>query len=786
MTTQEQVDVAGGGPYTPTGNSDFSTKDHDEDRARNMDDRIHRSESWLELNYWPMWERTWESYSGYRQPITLNDPTIAPPMNLDGAFASDSVAILRQASSRIKRQDRTDGLPVLWNACQRMVARVNANVPIITCRSQDTARADRLSASYMYFYDKAQRKSRVVNKTLTSAWITGWGPNSWGWDDTTIKRVRLVRPERMTDDMIAAVLETYEPQLVPIIEDIANAASLDPNDQEAMDDAALQAIPVLAQQYGHKGRLRIIYDERGYVGPSVKYTFPGDIFPEPEFDTLSTCAYVGEYMRVGIEWFQELYERHKLPDGNYDPDLARRIELVMTDKPNGEPRGIGTQSERLRLNMYNLVKRSAATNPANESVNSDDIEVRWSIHKIEYPGRGGDDATVEYKCGDIWLGHFYYPYLIGDGKIARTELRIVDNILGGPGDSPAHHIVSLADMYAQSFFQRHDLIDAISRPLLWTDDAALWSNPEFFTRNTSGFRVVYTRGGGKSFGFEQSGPAIASALSSMNTDESSMKLISSTVGDNNLSNMAELQPNQNDTATGARIMDRNAAIMSGQTTSMFVQKIGEDCEMMRELLRSELNEDLALDLGQYHLMTGQSSQLEDVETSMVTMEPEDYEDDGEIIVDSTSMFPDAKMNKVNEANLVYGLAKENPDKMHIDEAIKDVLKAMGKGKDIERLMIPPPPPGSPAQANPMAALQGLMGGKGGPADGKQNSGPPSEPGQGPANTNPTSPVPGGGGGGKPNGIPPITVPGLQLPGNVAGGGVELEGQLASRGGVPLT
>jgi hypothetical protein len=327
----------------------------------------------------------------------------------------------------------------------------------------------------------------------------------------------------------------------------------------------------------------------GYVGPSVKYTFPGDIFPEPEFDTLSTCAYVGEYMRVGIEWFQELYERHKLPDGNYDPDLARRIELVMTDKPNGEPRGIGTQSERLRLNMYNLVKRSAATNPANESVNSDDIEVRWSIHKIEYPGRGGDDATVEYKCGDIWLGHFYYPYLIGDGKIARTELRIVDNILGGPGDSPAHHIVSLADMYAQSFFQRHDLIDAISRPLLWTDDAALWSNPEFFTRNTSGFRVVYTRGGGKSFGFEQSGPAIASALSSMNTDESSMKLISSTVGDNNLSNMAELQPNQNDTATGARIMDRNAAIMSGQTTSMFVQKIGEDCEMMRELLRSELN-----------------------------------------------------------------------------------------------------------------------------------------------------------------------------------------------------
>jgi hypothetical protein len=279
-------------------------------------------------------------------------------------------------------------------------------------------------------------------------------------------------------------------------------------------------------------------------------------------------------------------------------------------------------------------------------------------------------------------------------------------------------------------------------------------------------------------------------MSTMNSDESAMKLIQSTTGDSNLGNMAELAPNQNETATGARIMDRNTAIMSGQTTSMFVQKIGEDCEMMRELLRSELNEDLALDLGQYHLLSGQSAKLEDMETSMVTMEPEDYEDDGEIIVDSTSMFPDAKQNKVNEANLVYSLAKENPDKMHIDECIKDVLKAMGKGKDIGRLMIPPPPPGSPeadAQANPMAALQGLMG-KGGPPDGQSKdsgppSGPPNQPGgppQGAGNTNPTSPVPAGGG--KANGIPPVAVPGLKLPGNA---GPQLEGQLASRGGVPL-
>jgi hypothetical protein len=213
-----------------------------------------------------------------------------------------------------------------------------------------------------------------------------------------------------------------------------------------------------------------------------------------------------------------------------------------------------------------------------------------------------------------------------------------------------------------------------------------------------------------------------------------------------------------------------------------VQKIGEDCEMMRELLRSELNEDLALDLGQYHMLSGQSAKLQEVDESMVTMEPEDYEDDGEIIIDSTSIFPDAKQNKVNEANLIYGLAKENPDKMHIDECIKDVLKAMGKGKDISRIMIPPPPPGSEeanAQANPMEALKGALQGKGGPPNGQANAAPnqPGGPPQGPANTNPTSPVPAGGAAGNANGVPATSVPGTAAP--------ELEGQQASHGGVPL-
>jgi len=771
MTQEEQDSVAGGGRYIPTGNDDFATGDHDADRVNIMDTRISRSEQWLENNYWRTWEKTCESYYGYRQPLLLNDPTIATPATMDGAFASDSVAILRAASNRVKRQDRTDGLPILWNACSRLVARVNANVPIITCRSQNAERADKLASSYMYFYDKAQRKSRIVNKTLISSFITGWGPNAWGWDDTQIKRVRLVRPERMTDDMIAAVLDTYKPQLVPIIEDIATAASVDPNDEQAMDDVALQAIPVLAQTYGHKGRLRLIYSERGYVGPSVKYLFPGDVYPEPEFDTLGNCAYVGTYMRVGIEWFQELYERHKLPNGEYDPELATRINKVMEEQPNGDVRSIGSQSERLRSNMYSLLKRVTPQEPTNTSATADDIEVRWGIHKIEYPGKGGDDATVEYKCGNIWLGHFYYPFLIGDGKIAMTELRIVDSIFGGPGDSPAHRIVSLADMYAQSFFQRHDLIDAISRPLLWTDDAALWSNPEFFTRNTSGFRVVYTRGGGKSFGFEQSGPAIASAMSTMNSDDSAMKLIQSTMGDSNLGNQAELVGGQNDTATGAKIMDRNTAILSGQTTSMFVQKVGDDCEMMREILRSELNEDLDLDLGHYHMLNGQADRLEDMGNSMVTMEPEDYEEDGEIIVDASSMFPDARKNKVDDANLVYSLAKENPDKMHIDEAIKDVLKAMGKGKDITRLMIPAPPPGSPeanAQANPMEALMGAVKGKQGNANAPDR---PAPSGSQPPPGGPATPTPpGSAGGGKSNGHPAPP---------------PMEGQQASMGGVPL-
>ena len=157
--------------------------------------------------------------------------------------------------------------------------------------------------------------------------------------------------------------------------------------------------------------------------------------------------------------------------------------------------------------------------------------------------------------------------------------------------------------------------------------------------------------------------------------------------------------------------------------------------------------------------------------SMVTMEPEDYEEDGEIIVDASSMFPDARKNKVDDANLVYSLAKENPDKMHIDEAIKDVLKAMGKGKDITRLMIPAPPPGSPeanAQANPMEALMGAVKGKQGNANAPDR---PDPSGSQPPPGGPATPTPpGSAGGGKSNGHPAPP---------------PMEGQQASMGGVPL-
>lgn len=696
MTQSEQQDLAGGGPVPHESISSQSGSQYSEDDLYNIaHERITRSRNWRADNYDVIWAKTIQSYYSIREPILKADSQPVGMRERETMYASDSVAILQKAATRIKRQERTDGLPVLWNACQRLVARVNANIPTITCRGRNIQRSERVSQSLMYYWDKAQRKSRVINRTLTQAWLTGMTVNRWTWDDSVSKRRIFVRPSHITDDQYAAVLEQYEPQLAPIMEALVQETGTDANDDESMDALMGEAVNVLAEQFGHKGRLPLVYNERGYVGPSAKFIYCGDLYPEPEYETLGQAAYVGEFMRVGLDWFHALFVEH----GDTDPGLQARLNRLMEEKPNGSVRTIGGDDEQLRGRMYDLMARVTAQAPP---TNSDDIEARWNVYRIDYPGRGGEDATVEYICEGVWLGHFYYPYLLSEGGIALTEMRIVESILGGPGDTPAHRILPLADMYAQSVLQRYDLLDAISRPLIWTKDPALFNNPDQWIRNTSGFRVILSRGGAGSFGFEQSGPAIASAMATLSgSDEPMMKIIQSTTGDTNLTGMAEIDPSQNETATGAKLLQRQTDLLSGQTTSMFVQYVGAGAEMCKQLARSELTEDLELNDANYHSSHGPSRYVRgiddpSVEASRTTVEPEDFQDDGELIVDATSIFPEAKEQKFAEADALYQLAKENETVMNVRETLKDLLIVMGKGKDLDRYLLPEQPPIDPA------------------------------------------------------------------------------------------
>ena len=93
--------------------------------------------------------------------------------------------------------------------------------------------------------------------------------------------------------------------------------------------------------------------------------------------------------------------------------------------------------------------------------------------------------------------------------------------------------------------------------------------------------------------------AHAAIMTGLQNDQSIMRNIQYAVGESNLSAMSNVDPQQARTATGARIMAFNQDTLTKEELAMNNESLKADAEMMRQLCRSELGDELTLDLSPY-------------------------------------------------------------------------------------------------------------------------------------------------------------------------------------------
>jgi len=187
--------------------------------------------------------------------------------------------------------------------------------------------------------------------------------------------------------------------------------------------------------------------------------------------------------------------------------------------------------------------------------------------------------------------------------------------------------------------------------------------------------------------------AMAAAASSLQDEQGIMRLVQMLTGESNMSMAANVDPQQNRTATGARLLQANLDVLSKDLIDMFaLSSLAPDGEMMYLLNRSELSEPIEFNGAKYNRLY--SSGSDPLREQWLKIEPAHFQMDGEVVPEVGSTLADDDEARVSKATMLFQAAMSAPQLFNLEKARDEFLIAHGKGREIAQWAAPqqPPPP----------------------------------------------------------------------------------------------
>ncbi len=617
-------------------------------RAGEVMERLRHSAHYMQTRYYSEWEQSIKAYRCQRDP------------ELDHNGKPDPT----QTSL---------GMPDTFGYTRRVVARSTAQLPQFRFKARNERLRDLIGHTLMYQWDKAGLQMQQKKHMLQTA-LLGWSVRAWYWCRNKTMRRRRVNP--INQSSWPEIKKSYGIDLAAI------QANLPPEEAGA---ATAEIIANLLLEHGRGDYLPIEYEYIPYEGPSCEFVLAADVFPDPDADNLQKGFLITRRTR-SLSWLREQQQFYK----SSDPQIAQNIEEMIRDLPGGSQRDrsfLSSDAEDFR----SIMERAYGFNHSVQGNSQNYSEPVWTITEEHVPGSNPRLRMV----GD--QGHFIcdipYPYDL-EGRIAFTEAKLLDDLWGPAGDSVPRILSGLQELHNRTVGVRTDLAYSILRPLVGTSDRSLWENPDQLKRG-SGMRLVYMRGGRDAMWTHNDGPAAAAVAVGLQDESGLMRMWQMGTGESNMSMAAGVDPQQGRTATGAKLMAFNTDVLTKDFVDMFTAtSIRPDAEMMYLLNRSEMTEPVEFDRTPYRRdYSAESYDPKRVEWAKVT--PEDFQEDGEIVVEAGSMLAEDDEANMRRAMTVVQTIGPWPN-VNKDTLRDSVLTAMGYGSRLAEF-IPPPMPQPPAQ-----------------------------------------------------------------------------------------
>jgi len=618
--------------------------DTNQDKAQEIVQQRNVSRDWMRDSYWDEWTEVYKFYK------CISDPRL----DSDGKEDPDKTAM---------------AMPDTFALVNRRTARITANIPEIgfISNNKDEMVEKSVGRKIMWDWDngKVQRQQK---KHVRQAEMFGWSVRAWSWEVNEFTRRRgldVRNPMAIPEEDLKLISQTFKVDPMRLA---------DPSQRP-------QVIAALIASSARRGLLDVHYNYRAYEGPRAEVLFPGDCFPEPYFEDLQTSNYFIIERRRNREWIERTMERFK--------ELAPGFQELLEKHPNGSEYGATSSTGRGLYFRDHL--RDAIGMPNNGDAQGRTGNTRgtqmWTILERWTPGRKSKVAFVGEES--IFIGEMNNPYIL-DGKIPFTELILIDDILGGVGDSVARITRGLAQMHNVATNRRFDLYRAITQPIMGTSDRALYDNPKLLRRDLG--RLVMMRNGPGSLWEVGNPQAMAAMAQSMGEEAAQQRMFQLASGDSNMSMAANVDPSQMRTATGAKMMQANQDVLTKDLVDMFhLSSVACDVEMMYLLNRSEMADAVEIDPVKYN--RNYDPNVDPSKLPWIKSENLHFQVDGKLTVKLGSTLADDDEANVAKAMNLFGSLAQNP-LVNQQQLIQDLLIAHGKGPQIQSY-IQPQQPGPP-------------------------------------------------------------------------------------------
>lgn len=396
---------------------------------KRVDDTLGRkkaSRDWMRANFWPEIEEVFRFYKARTEPI------IDPVTNKEDTTRTNIC------------------MPDYWTIGRKKGARLSARPPTLDVRAKTPVVSQLLSAYSRLQWDKAGEQKHQKRHSL-QAQLFGLSIKQHWYDEVAVLWPFRRRPQEVLGKFGVFEHEEGKFRLATEEENEKKQSRPFSDLDEVMQADTLASVGP-----------ELVAPERitKYSGPVSGFVFFGDFYPEPEFETVDSSAWIITEDNKDLEWLAYFAKRKFVdPDtGEERPVLDKKavVELAEQDPWQMKDRGSEDElKERLRAVIY-------------KSRPEFDVKLipgKRFLITTEHTFRKGWPWIRWIGNEKIFLGEMPYPWDL-QGRYAFSTLTPIPDLLTGVGDSSPRILRHMMRLNNVSVAQAVDLVTNVAKVLL--------------------------------------------------------------------------------------------------------------------------------------------------------------------------------------------------------------------------------------------------------------------------------------------------------------------------------